>query len=58
METKKQQKVEFKQSTVHGWGVFATQDIDKDEVIEICPVLFLPAKRGEINYTKGTCNAY
>lgn len=51
METKKQQKIEFKQSPVHGWGVFATQDIPKDEVIEICPILFLPAKRGEINYT-------
>jgi SET domain-containing protein len=51
MENKTQQKVQFKESPIHGWGVFATQDINKDEIIEVCPVLFLPAKRGEINYT-------
>lgn len=50
METKKQHKIEIKESPVHGWGVFATQNIDKEEVIEVCPVLFLPAKRGETNY--------
>lgn len=43
-------KIEVKKSPIHGWGVFATKDIAKDEVIEICPILFLPTKRGQINY--------
>lgn len=51
METKKQQKIEFKESQIHGLGVFATSDIEKNEVIEVCPILFLPAKRGDTNYT-------
>ena len=44
-------KVKVKKSPIHGWGVFATEDIKASEVIEICPVLFLPTRRGETNYT-------
>lgn len=43
-------KIEVKKSPIHGWGVFAAKDIEKDEVIEICPILSLPTKRGDINY--------
>lgn len=51
MEKKKQSKIEFKESPIHGLGVFATTNIEINEVIEVCPVLFLPTKRGEVNYT-------
>ena len=32
-------KIEIKASTVHGAGVFATENIEKREVFEICPVI-------------------
>ena len=43
-------KIEVKQSPIHGWGVFATEDIEKGELIEECPLVFLPTPRGETNY--------
>lgn len=50
MEIRKSNKIQVKSSELHGLGVFATKDIDKDEVIEECPILFLPTKNGEMNY--------
>ena len=34
-------KVEFKKSELHGNGVFAITDIQKGEIIEICPIIIL-----------------
>jgi SET domain-containing protein len=44
MENKTQQKVQFKESPIHGWGVFATQDINKDEIIGYVLFCFFPQK--------------
>lgn len=33
------QKAEIRESRIHGWGVFAKQDIKKGEIIEQCPFL-------------------
>ena len=51
MEILQPTKIVAKQSPIHGLGVFATEDIEKGEVIEECPFLKLPTKRGDINYT-------
>ena len=40
-------KVYVKKSPVHGWGVFAKEDIMENEVFEECPVLTLPIEKGE-----------
>ncbi|MBW3002986.1 SET domain-containing protein [Candidatus Woesearchaeota archaeon] len=34
-------KVQVKKSEIHGKGIFATKDIKKDEVIEVCPIIIL-----------------
>ena len=34
-----QKKVEVKESTVSGWGVFAVERIDKHEIFESCPLI-------------------
>lgn len=34
-------KIEFKKSDLHGIGVFATIDIQEDEIIESCPIIIL-----------------
>jgi SET domain-containing protein len=34
-------------SPIHGWGVFATSKINKDEIFEECPFLELPISNGE-----------
>ena len=34
-------KIECKESPLHGKGVFAITDIQRDELIEVCPVLLL-----------------
>lgn len=44
-------KIEVKKSSIHGLGVFATDRIESNEIIEECPILLLPTKRGELNYT-------
>ena len=41
-------KVYVDKSPIHGWGVFAKEDIMECEVFEECPVLTLPIKKGEI----------
>jgi len=40
-------KIEIKMSPGKGRGVFATNFIQKDEVIEHCPLLFLPTRIDE-----------
>ena len=41
-------KIYIDQSPVHGWGVFAKQDIKSGELIEECPVLTLPILKGDV----------
>lgn len=50
MEFLKHNKIQVKSSEIHGLGVFATEDINENEMIEECPILFLPTKKGEMNY--------
>ena len=40
-------KVYADRSPVHGWGVFAYEDIKEGEVFEECPVHPLPIQKGE-----------
>ena len=42
------QKIFIDKSPVHGWGVFAKEDIMEGEVFEECPVLTLPIEKGEV----------
>lgn len=51
MEILQPTKIKAKESPIHGLGVFATENIEKGEIIEECPFLILPIKRGDINYT-------
>lgn len=41
-------KIYVDKSPVHGWGVFAKEDIVEGEVFEECPVLTLPIEKGEV----------
>ena len=41
-------KIYVDKSPIHGWGVFASQDIDTGEIIEEVPVLELPINKGEV----------
>lgn len=41
-------KVYVDKSPIHGWGVFAKEDIMEGEVFEECPILTLPIDKGEI----------
>ena len=41
-------KIYVDKSPVHGWGVFAKEDIMQGEVFEECPVLTLPIEKGEV----------
>ena len=41
-------KIFLDKSPVHGWGVFAKEDIMEGEVFEECPVLTLPIEKGEV----------
>lgn len=34
-------KIVYKNSPTHGNGIFATEDISQDEIIEICPIIIL-----------------
>jgi hypothetical protein len=36
--------VECKRSRIHGKGIFAIEDLQKNEVIEICPIIVLDQK--------------
>lgn len=40
-------KIYLKESPVHGYGVFCSEEIEYDEIIEICPFLTFPHKRHE-----------
>ena len=42
-------KVEVRESSIHGFGVFAVEKIYKDEIIEECHLLTIPFKLGEFN---------
>lgn len=41
-------KIYADKSSIHGWGVFAKEDIMEGEVFEECPILTLPIGKGEI----------
>lgn len=41
-------KIYLDKSPVHGWGVFAKEDIFEGEVFEECPILSLPIEKGEV----------
>jgi SET domain-containing protein len=41
-------KIYADKSPIHGWGVFAKEDIMEGEVFEECPILALPIEKGEI----------
>jgi SET domain-containing protein len=41
-------KIYLDKSPIHGWGVFAKEDIMEGEVFEECPILPLPMKYGEV----------
>ena len=38
-------KIYVDKSPIHGWGVFASQDIETGEIIEEVPVLELPINK-------------
>lgn len=40
-------KIQVKESPVHGWGVFAAEDIENNELIEECAFVELPIAYGE-----------
>lgn len=42
-------KIYVNKSPIHGNGVFASQPIKKGEVIEVCPVIDIEFKEGEIS---------
>jgi SET domain-containing protein len=44
-------KIYVKKSPIHGLGVFASELINEGEMIEECPILKLPVKKGQTNYT-------
>lgn len=40
-------KIELRKSPIHGWGVFAKDDIYENEILEEIPYLILPIEKGE-----------
>lgn len=40
-------KIYVDKSPVHGWGVFASDDINEGEVLETCPIVDIGMKPGE-----------
>jgi hypothetical protein len=42
-------KIYVDKSPIHGWGVFASEDIIEGEIIEETPVLTLPINKGEVS---------
>ena len=42
-------KIYVDKSPIHGWGVFASEDIIEGEIIEEVPVLTLPINKGEVS---------
>jgi SET domain-containing protein len=43
-------KIYLDKSPIHGWGVFANQPIDENEIIEICPVIDMGVMFGEVTH--------
>ena len=41
-------KVYVDKSPIHGWGVFASCEINEGDIIEICPILTLPIQKNEV----------
>ena len=41
-------KIYADKSPIHGWGVFAKEDIMEGEVFEECPILTLPIEKCEV----------
>ena len=42
-------KIEMRRSPVHGWGVFAKENIFPNEILEEIPFLILPIEKGEMS---------
>lgn len=42
-------KIEIRKSPIHGWGVFAKEDIKSNEILEEIPFLILPINKGDIS---------
>ena len=42
-------KIELRKSPIHGWGVFAKENIDANEILEEVPYLTLPINKGEMS---------
>lgn len=40
-------KIEVRKSSIHGWGVFAKEDIKSGEILEESPFLIIPMSPGE-----------
>jgi hypothetical protein len=60
-------KIEVRESSIHGWGVFAREPIHAGEILEESPFLALPMKNGEaspilidyrFNFPSGSGNAW
>lgn len=47
MEIRPPSKIIIKKSQIHGFGVFASEDIMEGELIEECPLYVLPLEKGE-----------
>ena len=39
-------KIYLDKSPVHGWGVFSTQDIQPQEIFEVCPIIDMKLPKG------------
>lgn len=52
--------IEIRKSIIHGWGIFATNDIPKDTLLEECHGLFLSRKEfAESQHIPGiACNSF
>lgn len=42
-------KIEMRRSPIHGWGVFAKEDIASGEILEEVPFLIVPMTKGEVS---------
>lgn len=40
-------KIQLRKSNIHGWGVFAKDNIEANEILEEIPYLILPINKGE-----------
>lgn len=40
-------KIEIRKSLIHGWGVFAKENIKSGEILEEAPFLIVPMSQGE-----------